>query len=216
MGDGGKLPFAIMTSDDTHVLTEALLKSNDYFGLDPAQLTIMKQEKVPTLLDSNARLSLEKGKLMIETKPHGHGDVHTLLYSHHLTERWQKEYNTKWVVFFQDTNPLMFRTIIATIGVSKELDLEMNTIGIKILPGEACGAITKLTDKTGKELVINVEYNQLSALAKDLQGPTTDKDGYFILPGNTNGLIFDLEKYHKVLEKTKGTISKDVLTKASS
>ena len=90
----------------------------------------------------------------------------------------------------------MFRSIIATIGVSRELGLEMNTIGIKIKPGEAVGAITKLTDKEGKELVINVEYNQLSAMMKAMQGPTTDKDGYSVLPGNTNGLIFDLERYH--------------------
>ena len=60
----------------------------------------------------------------------------------------------------------MFKSIVATIGVSKELNLEMNTVGIKIRPGEAVGAITKLTDKNGKELVINVEYNQLSAMLK--------------------------------------------------
>ena len=44
----------------------------------------------------------------------------------------------------------MFKSIIATIGVSKELDLEMNTVGVKIKAGEAVGAITKLTDDNGK------------------------------------------------------------------
>lgn len=60
----------------------------------------------------------------------------------------------------------MFRSIIATLGVSKELDLEMNTVGIKIKPGEAVGGITKLTSKDGKELVVNVEYNQLTPMLK--------------------------------------------------
>lgn len=40
---GHKVPLAIMTSDDTKTLTEKLLAENNNFGLDPAQLTIMKQ-----------------------------------------------------------------------------------------------------------------------------------------------------------------------------
>lgn len=32
-----------------------------------------------------------------------------------------------------------------------------------------------------------------------MQGPTVDNDGYSVLPGNTNGLIFDLDRYIKVL-----------------
>jgi hypothetical protein len=35
---GVKLPLAIMTSDDTHARTEALLKSHDYFGMSPDQV----------------------------------------------------------------------------------------------------------------------------------------------------------------------------------
>jgi len=108
-----------MTSDDTHSLTLNLLEDNNYFGMDSKQITIVKQEKVPALLDSDAKIALESEKLLIETKPHGHGDVHTLLYSENVTTDWLKNYNTKWIVFFQDTNPLMFRSIIATIGVSR-------------------------------------------------------------------------------------------------
>lgn len=33
------------------------------------------------------------------------------------------------------------------------------------------------------------------------------EDGNLVLPGNTNGLIFDLERYHQVLERTKGNIT---------
>jgi UDP-N-acetylglucosamine pyrophosphorylase len=35
-----------MTSDDTHALTEQLLKDNNYFGMLQGQITIMKQNKV--------------------------------------------------------------------------------------------------------------------------------------------------------------------------
>lgn len=81
LGEGNKLPLAIMTSDDTHTLTEELLKAHNYFGMSVDQVTIMKQEKVPAFINSDGHLALEHGKLVIETKPHGHGDVHTLLYS---------------------------------------------------------------------------------------------------------------------------------------
>lgn len=40
----------------------------------------MKQQKVPAMINNNAHFVLEKDKLLIETKPHGHGDVHSLLY----------------------------------------------------------------------------------------------------------------------------------------
>ncbi len=66
------IPFAIMTSGDTHSLTLSLLESNSYFGLDPSQVTLLKQEKVPCLIDNDAHLALEKdNKYAIQTKPHG-------------------------------------------------------------------------------------------------------------------------------------------------
>ncbi len=34
-----KLPFAIMTSDDTHARTVHLLHTHGYFGLDPSQVS---------------------------------------------------------------------------------------------------------------------------------------------------------------------------------
>ena len=36
------------------------------------------------MTDNSARFALSKDKLLIDTKPHGHGDVHTLLYQHKL------------------------------------------------------------------------------------------------------------------------------------
>jgi hypothetical protein len=35
---GVKLPFAIMTSDDTHARTVKLLEAHDFFGMDPSQV----------------------------------------------------------------------------------------------------------------------------------------------------------------------------------
>ena len=52
-GGNAQLPLAIMTSGDTHERTLKLLEKENYFGMQPAQVTLLKQEKVhalPTLL----------------------------------------------------------------------------------------------------------------------------------------------------------------------
>jgi len=69
-----------MTSEDTYAKTIELLEVNKYFGLQKDQITILNQEKVPAMVDNEARFGLIPGKLLLETKPHGHGDVHTLLH----------------------------------------------------------------------------------------------------------------------------------------
>lgn len=84
-----------MTSDDTNTLTEKILKENNNFGLKESQITIIKQEKVPAMIDNEAHFALESGKLLIDTKPHGHGDVHTLLYQSGLAKKWLVEYFMK-------------------------------------------------------------------------------------------------------------------------
>ena len=41
---------------------------------------IAKQENVPALLDNNSRIAVDIENFKIITKPHGHGDIHNLLY----------------------------------------------------------------------------------------------------------------------------------------
>lgn len=45
--------------------------------------------------------------------------MHTLLYQHGLTKKWSDQ-GVKWVVLFQDTNPLIFRAVLPVVGVSAE------------------------------------------------------------------------------------------------
>ncbi len=73
--------------------------------------------QVACLQDSEARLALEKDDpFSLQTKPHGHGDVHALLHSSGLVEQW-KAAGVKWVCFFQDTNGLVFRGLPAALGM---------------------------------------------------------------------------------------------------
>ncbi|KAK9072628.1 hypothetical protein SSX86_009063 [Deinandra increscens subsp. villosa] len=207
------VPFVIMTSDDTHARTLQLLESNSYFGMKSTQVKLLKQEKVACLADNDARLALDpKNKYRIQTKPHGHGDVHSLLYSSGLLKEW-KDAGLRWVLFFQDTNGLLFKAIPAALGVSATKEYHVNSLSVPRKAKEAIGGITRLTHADGREMVINVEYNQLDPLLRATghsDGDVNCETGYSPYPGNINQLILELGPYIDELSKTGGAIKEFV------
>lgn len=56
-----------MTSGDTHDKTIELLEKNKNYGMEKDQIMIVKQEKVPAIIDNDANFSLqhEEGKLSL-------------------------------------------------------------------------------------------------------------------------------------------------------
>ncbi|XP_042965764.1 UDP-sugar pyrophosphorylase-like isoform X1 [Carya illinoinensis] len=208
-----RIPFVIMTSDDTHARTIELLESNSYFGMEPAQVKLLKQEKVACLDDNDARLAVEpRNKYRIQTKPHGHGDVHALLFSSGLLKIWH-DAGLRWVLFFQDTNGLLFKAIPASLGVSSTRQYHVNSLAVPRRAKEAIGGITKLTHADGRTMVINVEYNQLDPLLRatgQVDGDVNDKTGFSPFPGNINQLILELGPYIEELTKTGGAIKEFV------
>ncbi|OIW14508.1 hypothetical protein TanjilG_12101 [Lupinus angustifolius] len=208
-----RIPLAIMTSDDTHGRTLELLELNSYFGMQPTQVTLLKQEKVACLDDNDARLALDpQSKYKIQTKPHGHGDVHSLLYSSGLLKAWY-DAGLKWVLFFQDTNGLLFKAIPASLGVSATKQYHVNSLAVPRKAKEAIGGITRLTHSDGRSMVINVEYNQLDPLLRASGYPDGDvnsETGYSPFPGNINQLILELGPYIEELTKTGGAIQEFV------
>ena len=202
------IPLCIMTSDDTHNKTLELLNKNKNFGLKENQISIVKQEKCLAILDNECHLALIKDKLILETKPHGHGDIHYLLYKSEKVKNWIKE-GKKYLVLFQDTNILSFNCIPSSIGTSIKLNLDINSICVPRKPKDAIGAICKLVKKDGTSITNNVEYNQLDSLLKEKynkEGNVPNKDGISDFPGNINIIIFKLDTYIKALEETKGLI----------
>ncbi|KAB2061739.1 hypothetical protein ERO13_A10G100400v2 [Gossypium hirsutum] len=208
-----EIPFVIMTSDDTHTCTLDLLESNSYFGMKASQVKLLKQEKVACLDDNDARLALDPhNKYKIQTKPHGHGDVHSLLYSSGLLNVWHDS-RLRWVIFFQDTNGLLFKAIPASLGVSATKEYHVNSLAVPRKAKEAIGGITKLTHSDGRSMVINVEYNQLDPLLRATGHPDGDvncETGYSPFPGNINQLILELDPYIKELTKTGGAVKEFV------
>ena len=76
------VPLCIMVSNDTNDRTVEILEINDYFGLQKSHVDLVKQENVPALLDNDGNMALVEGEFKIVTKPHGHGDIHSLLYQY--------------------------------------------------------------------------------------------------------------------------------------
>ena len=87
-----------MTSDDTYSRTMDLLEKNNFFGLGKERGDILKQENVPALIDNNATLVFNEKEGKIETKPHGHGDIHNLLFDSGVAAKW-REMGKEWMIF---------------------------------------------------------------------------------------------------------------------
>lgn len=204
-----RLPLFIMTSEDTHGQTAAFLEKNGCFGLEKSQVTLMRQEKVPSLLDTEARFGLsESDPYTIDGKPHGHGDIHGLIYSSGLAARWAGE-GRKWLVFFQDTNALAFKAIPAALGISAREKMAINSVAVPRRAKEAAGGIATLAYPDGREITINVEYNQLDPLLRatvNPEGDVADKSGFSPYPCNINVLVFALEPYLAALKKSGGAV----------
>ena len=202
------IPFCIMTSGDTHDKTKAFLEKNSNFGMKEDQIILIKQNKLPAILDNDCHLALQNDKFLLLTKPHGHGDIHYLLYQSGLAQKWINE-GKKYMIQFMDTNALAFNCVLSTIGVSVKYKYDINSTFVTRRAQEKIGALCKLTDKNGKISYANIEYNQLDSLFKEKYngiGDIPNKDGFCDFPGNLNVLVFDLKPYLNVLSETKGLV----------
>ena len=202
------IPFCIMTSGDTHEGTIALLKKYSNFGMKDNQIILIKQNKLPAILDNDCHLSLQKDKFLLQTKPHGHGDIHYLLYQSGLAKKWINE-GRKYMIQFMDTNALAFNCVLSTIGVSVKYKYDINSTFVTRRAKEKIGALCKLIDKKGNISYANIEYNQLDSLFKEKyngKGDIPNEKGFCDFPGNLNVLVFSLGPYINILQKTKGLV----------
>mmetsp|Transcript_10883 Transcript_10883/g.19215 ORF Transcript_10883/g.19215 Transcript_10883/m.19215 type:complete len:600 (+) Transcript_10883:279-2078(+) len=208
--NGIVLPLAIMTSGDTHQITEELLHKHTNFGMEEGQITLLQQQQVPAMLDDQGRFAINPKTGLVATKPHGHGDVHSLVFQAGLLDTWKEEFDVKWVLFFQDTNTLVFRAVTAALGVSASKDFDINSLTVPRKPGEAVGGICQLDSvDNSQSLTVNVEYNQLDPLLRATSSPegdVADETGFSPYPGNINVLVFKLSTYASTLKETGGAI----------
>ena len=207
---GRPVPFIIMVSQDTGAKTLASLEANNYFGLQKDQVHLLQQELVPAIADNDGALALKSTYELI-LKPHGHGDIHMLLYTSGLARKLKEE-GIEHLAFIQDTNGQVFNMIPAIIGVSVENGYDFNSHAVNRVPGEAVGGLAKLVGN-GKEFTLNVEYNQLDPLLRATISPEGDvpnKEGFSMFPGNCNTLVVAMESYVRILEGSRGIIAEFV------
>jgi len=208
---GREIPLVIMTSRETNSGTIATLEANKNFGLAPGQITLLNQELVPALSDIDAHLSLEK-KYNLNLKPHGHGDIHTLLHTSGTAKKFAAS-GIRHLLFIQDTNGQVFNAALAALGVSEIRGYDFNSIAVNRIPGEAVGGIARLKKSGAPDLTLNVEYNYLDPLLRETVNPAGDvaePNGFSRFPGNINLLVVRLEPYLRVLESSGGVIAEFV------
>ena len=211
---GSHIPLAIMTSEDTHQRTLDLISTIGHEEYT-STIVLLKQEKVPALIDNEARFALEKNEL--SGKPHGHGDVHILLYQHGIVQNWLSS-GKKWVMFIQDTNPLPFKAFASALGVSHRNNFAMNFLGVPRMPKESMGGVVKLSKEgTSESIVCAVEYNIIDTLMKSsgYPGDISNRElgqgnemtaGFSPFPGTLNTLLFNLQAYVGALQRTGGAM----------
>ncbi|SCM23246.1 UTP--glucose-1-phosphate uridylyltransferase, putative [Plasmodium chabaudi adami] len=211
------IPFIIMLSDDTYESAIKFLEENNYFSLKKKQIYLLKQRNVLCFKNNKSHLDYiyKNNTFYLSKKPHGHGDIHTLIKKHiQLDDLIQKGY--KYLYFFQDTNALAIKVLFVCLGVSIEKQLHMNFLAISRKPGEEIGTICKLTN-SGKTIdVVNIEYTIFESILKNLsKKDVVDKDGCSLYSGNTNSLIFEIQKYNEILKQTNGIVPEYINPKYS-
>ena len=63
-----ELPLAIMTSADTDGRTRELLAAHDNFGMAEGQVVLLKQGKVPSIMDNDGRIAPDASGYRVQTK----------------------------------------------------------------------------------------------------------------------------------------------------
>lgn len=207
------VPLIIMTSEDTHNAILGLLNSANFGHLD---ITVMKQEKVPAFINNRAVLALttataDGGHPCIVTKPHGHGDVHSLLFSTGIVDNLVRTQGVEYFVLLQDTNPLTYRSVLCALGESSRRSLLINLLAVSRKPKEQVGAICEILDENGVERTCCIEYNELDPLLKNVGNglgdvavsPTCNESPF---AGNINIIIVKAKEFVSVLNETKGIV----------
>lgn len=189
---GKKIKLFIMTSGDTHDQTVNFLKEFDYsLWVD---VHIEMQDKVPAIKDVELNLDVDES-FNIQTKPHGHGDVHFLIKNSKIIKTWISR-GIKYVYFIQDTNPFSLPCLPVLLGSSLKNNHLLNFLGVVRKTGEPIGAL--VTDETG--CTYNIEYNIFQNYRK-LKGFTEETGGFCKYPGNINCFLIEINEYQDILMK---------------
>lgn len=189
---GRSLPLAIMTSPGNHEETVAFFEANNYFGLDPAQLSLFSQEMLP-LLDSNGSLFLENTHT-IAKGPDGNGAALHHFYKQGIWKKWHDS-GVRYLNFALIDNALCdpYDAKLLSFLVTQQSDVAVKCVE-RQNPEERVGILAK---QEGKVTV--VEYSEMP----DAQRLALAADGSLLYPcANLSLFCFGMDFIKKIANIT--------------
>ena len=193
-----QIPLMIMVSEKTMEGIQKALTENDYFGLQNEQIWLERQLMAPCFKNFNGEIALEN-QYQLLAKPHGHGDVHILIYRNVLSKLQQNK--KEFLFFIQDTNIQILNLISTGLGFCIAKEKDFSFFAIKKDPNEQVGSLAKVVTTEGQTQICNIEYNQVATLKEE-----NFKKKEFEYPANTNILFTRITPYAQVLQKRKGQL----------
>ncbi len=147
-------PWYIMTSPLNHEQTKTIFRSNDFYGLDPANIFIFQQGTLPNFSFDGKILMADKST--IASSPDGHGGSLKALYKSGAIDDMKKR-GIEFISYFQVDNPLIniFDPLFVGLHACDKAEISSKAV-LKTDPKEKVG-VFGLVD--GKVSVI--EYSDL-------------------------------------------------------
>jgi UDP-N-acetylglucosamine/UDP-N-acetylgalactosamine diphosphorylase len=149
------IPYLVMTSKDNHEETEIFFKEQKYFGLNSENVSLFKQNMIPSL-DLNGKLILS-GFNSIFMNPDGHGGSLTALKTSGVLDKL-KELKIETLSYFQVDNPLVkiIDPVFCGFHIMNNAEISSKTLQ-KLNHAEKTGVFVKFS---GNRLGI-VEYSDM-------------------------------------------------------
>ncbi|MCH7755583.1 UDPGP type 1 family protein [candidate division KSB1 bacterium] len=153
---GSIIPWYIMTSETNHQQTVDFFESKSYFGLQPQNVMLFKQEMIPAL-DDNGRLILD-AKDNIFRNPNGHGGSLSALKNSGALQDLKKR-GADLIFYFQVDNVLtkICDPIFLGFHILKKAEMSAKIVP-KTDPEEKVGVLGKIDGRLGV-----IEYSDLPA-----------------------------------------------------
>jgi len=142
---GRKIPYFIMTSEATHLLTVTFFEENDYFGLDRNSVHFFQQGTMPAVDAATGKILLS-GIGRIATSPDGHGGVLAALQKSGNFDR-MRQMGIEYLYYHQVDNPHAMVLGPEFIGHHVLNDADVSTKVVrKLAPEEKMGVMVEIDD----------------------------------------------------------------------
>lgn len=167
VGKNCTIPWYIMTSKPTRNATEEFFKQNQYFGLNPENITFFNQGTLPAFDLNGEKLVMESPTSLVQS-PDGNGGLYRAIKDNHLVEDFEKR-NIKHLYMYCVDNVLSLVADPTFIGYAMHHKFELATKAVR--KRDAHESVGLIATKNNRPCVI--EYSEISkelAEATDSQG----------------------------------------------